>query len=130
MRTENIRLFAEDGIRVLRHIPLSDSNMMLRSGFACWLRKNGKLVGIRVVTAPKQSSRYCGTLHSSPGISSSQILNNAIGSADKVLRKFGMDCYEQADELIVGNSIDQAMSKVEAWPFIQDTKAPLAPCRS
>lgn len=125
MRTDSIRLFAEDGQRVLRHIPLADSNMMLRSGFACWHRKEGKLVGIRLVTAPKQSSRYRSSLHSSPCITHTQMLNNALGSTFGE-RKNGMDCYEHASEMIIGNAVDQAMSKVEAWPFIQDTRAPLA----
>lgn len=83
-----------------------------------------------MVSPPKQSPRYGASLFSTPSISRSEIENNATGSADLFERKRGMDCYEQPSDMIIGNEVDQAMSKVEAWPFIQDTRAPLAPVRA
>lgn len=44
------------------------------------------------------------------------MLNNGIGSVAPELRKQGKNNH-------IGNYIDRAMTKVEHWPFVGDTKA-------
>jgi hypothetical protein len=55
----------------------------------------------------------------------SDMLNNAVGAANPELRKPGTYASGKVNPLKIGNYIDRAMAKVEAWPEAHDTKSPV-----
>lgn len=129
-----IRLWADDGGRVLRQLSTEEANRGLAWNHFAWLHKNGKCIGVRMVTTPKQSATYAANRESSFGpLTTSDAVNNALGCAEihfhtdnqrgAARRVYGLNSHETRDESIIGNSIDRAMSKVEAWPFIGDDRA-------
>jgi hypothetical protein len=119
-----LRLWSEDGSQIVDHqLSTAVANIMLANGIAGWYRnRQGKLRGLRIITPPQQSSR-APSLFSTPSISLQETISNSIGAFTPSLRKFGLNAHDLADEMIVGNIVDQGMTKTEAWPFLGDGRA-------
>lgn len=118
-------LYAEDGARVVRQMKTGESNYALAAGSVCWHRnKKGDIIGLRLICQPRQSRAYNGIpVRSGPTLTMGEIDANASGCVTPSKRKPGINCYGAADEMIVGNFIDQAMTKVEQWEGVHDTRA-------
>lgn len=103
---------------ILRSISLREAFQLTNEEKARWI-KNTKyqIVGI-VLREPEGMER------TSPcTITCSEAQTNAIGAVTPRLRRFARNENRQIMREKIGNYIDRAMSKVEAWPETHDTKA-------
>jgi hypothetical protein len=126
MRKETVRLWSVNG-NLLRHITLTQALEMLGetlSGDSIEnvypsavriSRKKAKLADIRLMALERNEKPSACTLKMS------DMVNNGIGAANPQLRKMGRE-GGRVSTLKIGNYIDRAMSKVEAWPEAHDTR--------
>lgn len=113
----NIRLYSENGSYAVKHLDHLEANRLIGSGVAAWFGKQ-----LRLVTAPQQAAKYRSNGQPSPTtLSKADLELNA--EISPRARRFGINCYGARDEMIVGNAVDRAKSKVECWPEVHDTKA-------
>lgn len=105
---------------MISHPSMDEVNRMLANGTVCWLERNGKIIGVGMVKPPQQSREYSNEASYGGGmIRMTEIEANACGER----RVSGVNRYEGTDPMIIGNFVDHAMSKIEAWPLVGDDKA-------
>lgn len=105
---------------VLRSIPLREAFQLANDEKARWTTNTRyQVVGIRLTELERNE-------RSSPcTITCSESHTNAVGAATSRLRRYARNEQGQIMREKIGNYIDRAMSKVEAWPATHDTKAPV-----
>jgi hypothetical protein len=86
----------------------------------CELKTKGLGRKLRVTAA--QLRRRQPSIPSPCTLTKSDMLNNAIGVVTPKERKFGRDADGSRMQMLVGNCIDRAMTKVEAWPLVHDDR--------
>jgi hypothetical protein len=106
--------------KVIKQIDSSTLNIMACAGQIGWFTRKGR--SFPCIQPAPQQSRTSPALYSSTQITRTDSALNAEGRMDGT-RAYGFNRYGQLDDQIVGNRIDQAMSKVEAWPEVHDTRA-------
>jgi hypothetical protein len=113
---QNIKLASHEG-RHLRKIDHIEANRLIGLGVAGWFGKQ-----LRLILQPQQAAKYRSNGNPSPTtLTKTDLVLNA--ETSQTARKFGKNCYGGIDEMIVGNAVDRAKSKVEVWPEVHDTKA-------
>jgi hypothetical protein len=100
-------------------------NPMAAQGSIGWFTVNGKS-RVCMQTIPMQS-RTSNPLHSKLSLVQTDSEMNAEGAFAEAkgiggVRKYGYNRFGALDEDIVGNRVDQSMSKVEAWSETFDAK--------
>lgn len=120
-----MQLFDVSRSRVVRQITPSELNQLAAQGQIGWFMRRGRTHAC-MQPLPMQS-RTSNPLHSKLPLVSTDSELNAEGSFSEKkgivgVRKFGLNRFGATDENIVGNRIDQSMSKVEAWPFVYDER--------
>jgi hypothetical protein len=115
--------------RILRYVSVSDAREM------CGEDKNGDAIegstpSARRITRKKAPLRDIQLLNlekASRGSPASLTLAdaeaNAAGSAHYHLRRFGRGDDGRPDVEVLGNRVDRAMTKLEHWPSVGDTRA-------
>lgn len=105
--------------KVIRQVRSEELNQMAARGVIGWFQKKGRSYPC-VQPLPMQS-RTSEPLFSKVSLVMTDSELNAEGQLDGT-RKYGFNRYGQVDKDIVGNRIDQSMSKVEVWPAVYDAK--------
>ena len=114
-------LYNETRTVIIRKLTPDQHNSMIAEGKIIAFRmRNGKWAAA-VVFTPRQSPKYTLGIGGGAQISKTEMLLNA--ETSESARKYGVNCYGAEDEMIVGNFVDHAKSKLEAWPEVHDTKA-------
>lgn len=103
---------------ILRSIPLREAFQLASDEKARWVTNTRyQVVGIRLKELERNERTSPCT------ITCSEAQTNAIGAVTPRLRRFARNENRQIMREKIGNYIDRAMSKVEAWPETHDTKA-------
>lgn len=124
-RLGRVQLYDVARSRVIRTLTLNELNRMAAQGSIGWFSYKGKLRPC-MQPIPRQS-RTTEHIRSKVSLLGTDSELNAEGAfADKAgmggIRKFGLNRFGAMDEDIVGNRIDQSMTKVEQWPSVFDEK--------
>lgn len=114
-----VQLYDVTRTRVVRSLTPTDLNSMAAQGSLGWFTRNGKTYAC-MQPIPMQS-RTSNSIHSKIPLVQTDMELNAEGLVDGT-RKFGLNRYGAVDDQIVGNRVDQSMSKVEAWPAVFDQR--------
>lgn len=117
MRKETIRLYSVNDC-VLRHVTIRDAFALLNEGKAVPVKNTRREI---VAVQLKQLERNERT--SPCTLTCSDAQSNAIGAVTPKLRRFARDDNRRVMRDKIGNYIDRAMSKVEAWGPTHDDKA-------
>lgn len=121
-----VQLYDVTRTRVVKAVTRDELNHMAAKGTIGWFTRAGKTLPC-VQQIPMQSRMVDPIRSKIPLVSTDMELNaegcfaeqHGIGG----VRKYGYNRYGQLDSDIVGNRIDQSMSKVEAWPATYDHKS-------
>lgn len=92
---------------IVRHIDIREANKMVALGEAICLA-SGKQAFFRLLE---------------PRTLTSQIRNNSISFAETEANVGLRGCRRRARRGYVGNFVDRAMTKIEIWPEVGDTRA-------
>lgn len=103
----------------------TELNQRAAQGSIGWFERKGKMRAC-VQPIPMQSRTSDPIRSKVPLVGTDMELNAEGAFADAMgiggIRKYGLNRFGATDENIVGNRIDQSMSKVEAWPLVHDEK--------
>lgn len=118
-------LWSEDGRSVIRRLMHHELVQMIGAQQVMSHVRNGKRLGVKLVFQPRQHRKYSrqDSLPSSICLTHQDSETNALAQHHPTSRQFGLNTHELADEMIVGNEVDRALSKIEMWPIVGDTKA-------
>lgn len=115
--------------KIVRSITPNELNHLAAQGLIGWFeRKRGNRVSTCACMQPQpMQSRTSNPLRSRVSLVGTDMEMNAEGAFADVkgiggVRKFGLNRYGEVDQNIVGNRVDQSMSKVEVWPAVYDEK--------
>jgi hypothetical protein len=114
-----VQLYDITRTKVVRSLTPDELNRMAANGTIGWFSRRGKTCAC-VQPIPMQS-RTSNSIHSKIPLVQTDMELNVEGFIDGS-RKFGLNRYGAVDDQIVGNRVDQSMSKVEAWPEVFDQK--------
>ena len=114
-----VQLYDVTRSKIVRSLTSDELNRMASQGTIGWFERKGRTCAC-VQPVPMQS-RTSDPIRSSIPLTKSDMEMNAEGSVDGT-RKFGLNRFGVVDDDIIGNRIDQAMSKVELWPSVFDQK--------
>jgi hypothetical protein len=125
LRAGRIQLYDITRSHVICIVTPSELNARAAQGSIGWFQRKGKTYPC-VQPIPMQS-RTSDPIRSKVPLMQTDAELNAEGAfADGKgiggVRKFGLNRFGAIDDSIVGNRIDQSMSKVEAWPEVYDAK--------
>jgi hypothetical protein len=119
-----VQLYDVTRTRIVRSLTPNELNAMAAQGTIGWFARKGKTGEVKtyacVQPVPMQS-RTSDPIHSKIPLMQTDMELNVEGLVDGT-RKFGLNRFGVVDDDIVGNRIDQSMSKVEAWPAVYDEK--------
>lgn len=115
--------------RIVRALTPDELNRMAAQGVIGWftVRAHGKEKACVCMQPIPMQSRTSNPLHSTLSLMMTDMEMNAEGAFAEAkglggVRKYGHNRFGALDEDIVGNRVDQSMSKVEAWPYSFDPK--------
>jgi|HubBroStandDraft_5_1064220.scaffolds.fasta_scaffold746662_2 hypothetical protein len=114
-----VQLYDVTRSRIVRSLTPDELNRMAANGNVGWFLRKGKTCAC-LQPIPMQS-RTSDPIHSKIPLMQTDMEMNAEGVCDGS-RKFGLNRFGQVDDSIIGNRVDQSMSKVEAWPEVFDAK--------
>lgn len=120
LRAGRIPLYDIARVRVICMVTPSELNHRAAQGTIGWFRNHKGKLHACVQPVPMQS-RASDSIHSKIPLVQTDMELNVEGLVDGS-RKFGLNRYGAVDDQIIGNRVDQSMSKVEAWPEIYDDK--------
>jgi len=125
-RLGRVQLYDVTRSKVIRTLLPSELNQMAAQGTIGWFRKpNGKTYAC-LQPVPMQSRTLNPLRSKIPLVGTDMELNAEGAFADAKgiagVRKYGVNRFGAVDDEIVGNRIDQSMSKVETWPLVYDQK--------
>jgi|SRR5579862_5031013 len=115
-----VQLYDLSRKKVIRSLTPDELNQAAAQGSIGWFRNSKGKLCCCVQPVPMQS-RTSNPIHSKIPLVQTDMELNAEGLVDGS-RKFGLNRFGAVDDQIVGNRVDQSMSKVEAWPEVYDTK--------
>jgi hypothetical protein len=124
-RLGRIQLYDVTRTKVIRQLTSNELNQMAAQGLIGWFSYRGK---VRACMQPvPMQSRTSNPIHSKVPLVQTDMELNAEGVfADAKgiggVRRYGLNRFGAVDDSIVGNRVDQSMSKVEAWPEVYDRK--------
>lgn len=125
LRAGRIPLYDITRTRVVGMLTQTELNNRAAQGTVGWFRAKGR-VRACVQPLPMQSRTSDPIRSKVPLVGTDMELNAEGAFADAMgiggIRKYGLNRFGATDENIVGNRIDQSMSKVEAWPLVHDEK--------
>lgn len=124
-RLGRFSLYNQERTCVVRQIDAHELNRLAALGEIGWFEKNGR--NFPCIQPKPAQSRTSGPLESKVSLVMTDSELNAEGKVDGEryagVRVYGLNRFGRRDEAIVGNRVDQSMSKVEAWPVTHDDKA-------
>lgn len=115
-----VQLYDLSRKKVIHSLSLDELNRAAAQGSIGWFHNaNGKLC-VCIQPVPMQS-RTSNAIHSKISLVQTDMELNAEGVCDGS-REFGLNRFGAVDTQIIGNRIDQSMSKVELWPVVHDDR--------
>jgi hypothetical protein len=124
-----VQLYDVTRTKVVRSLTPDELNQMAAQGNIGWFTivRKGKIQTRACVQPVPMQSRTSLRIRSAVGLIKTDVELNGEGAfAAKHgiagVRKYGLNRWGQTDENIVGNRIDQSMSKVEIWPQVYDDR--------
>lgn len=124
-----MQLYDATRTRIIRAVTSDELNQMAAQGVIGWftIERRGKSVTRPCMQAIPMQSRTSNSIHSKIPLVGTDMELNAEGAFAEQhgiggVRKYGLNRFGSVDENIVGNRIDQSMSKVEIWPWVYDEK--------
>lgn len=125
-----VQLYDVTRTRVIRQLSLDELNRLAAQGLIGYFARKSKSGDTRnfpcMQPIPMQSRTSDPIRSKIPLVGTDMELNAEGAFADKAgiggIRKFGLNRFGAVDESIIGNRVDQSMSKVEAWPKVFDHK--------
>lgn len=119
-RLGRVQLYDVSRSKIVRSLSSDELNQAAAQGSIGWFRNAKNKLCACMQPIPMQS-RTSHALSSKVPLVQTDMELNAEGLCDGT-RKFGFNRFGAVDDEIVGNRIDQSMSKVEAWPLTFDEK--------
>jgi len=120
-----VQLYDATRTRVIRQLTPNELNQLAAQGTIGWFERKGKTVPC-LQPIPMQSRTLNPLRSKIPLVGTDMELNAEGAFADAKgiagVRKYGVNRFGAVDDEIVGNRIDQSMSKVETWPLVYDQK--------
>jgi hypothetical protein len=120
-----VQLYDVTRTRIVKAITPDELNRMAAQGSIGWFTIKGK-TRVCMQQIPMQS-RMSEHIRSKVSLVGSDMEMNAEGAFAEAkgmggIRKYGYNRFGSIDSEIVGNRVDQSMSKVETWPAVYDEK--------